>query len=154
MHHIYVSGNIPMFFLVVTNRSKKINASTNGWCLHWTTNIRVHNFKWCVCSVWFFDWKSLSMLLPKNSSLKTLFGLSINGNPFTIFFVCNNFSPPKFRCPNLKCHSQDWSYTSDWNGTSISALYFSSLSHCLSASLLSSLNATPRFLFPLMYGII
>ena len=34
-------------------------------------------------------------------------GSCIIGNPLTIFFGCNKFSPPKWKLPNLKFHNQD-----------------------------------------------
>ena len=61
-----------------------------------------------VCALYDFPIGKVSLCcFPKMQSSQTLYGLSINGNPFTIFFVCNSFSPPKFRCPNLKFHNQD-----------------------------------------------
>ena len=79
--------------------------------------------------------------LPKMQPSQTLSGLSINGNPFTIFFVCSNFSPPKFRCQNLKCRSQESSWTSVWNAAWKSALSFSFLLQYMTSSLLYALNA-------------
>ena len=91
---------------------------------------------------------------PKMQPSQTLSVLSINANPFTILFVWSSFSTPKFRCPNLKCHSQDSSRTSVWNAAWKSALSFSFLSKCLTVSLLSTLNAPHVFVFPFMYGTI
>ena len=50
-----------------------------------------------------------------------LSGFSINGNPFTIPFLCNKFRPPKLRCPNLKCHNQFSSFYSLWNVSCVTA---------------------------------
>jgi len=44
-----------------------------------------------------------------------LFCFSINGKPFTISFVSNNFNPPKFKFQNMKFRSHESSCTSDWN---------------------------------------
>ena len=89
--------------------------------------------------------------LPKMHPSQNLFGLLINGNNFTIFFVCNSFFPPKFIFPNLKCHSQESSWTSVWNPTWKSeTLSFYFLSRYFS----TSLNACPVLVFPFMPWII
>ena len=92
--------------------------------------------------------------LQKMQPSQTLFNLSINGYPFTIFFMCNNFIPPKFRCPNLKFHSHESSWTFVWKASWKSTLSFYFLLHCLSASLISTLNASHVFVFPFISGII
>ena len=81
--------------------------------------------------------------LPKMKPSQSLSSLSINGNPFTILFVCSSFNPPKFRCPNLKCHSHESSITSVWNATLISSLSLSFLSQCTHSYLIYALNASP-----------
>ena len=92
--------------------------------------------------------------LQKMQPSQTLSGLSINNNPFTIFFVWSSFIPPKLKYPNMKCHTQDSSWTYVWNATWKSALSYSFLSECLSTSLLYALNASHVLVFPFMYGII
>ena len=88
--------------------------------------------------------------LPKLQPSQTLSRLSINGNPFTIFFLWSSFNPPKFRCPNLKCHNHDSSWTSIWNTARKTTLPFS----FLSTSFISSFNVAHVFVFPFMFGII
>ena len=108
-----------------------------------------------VRSLYEFLTKKVSLcFFPKMHPSQTLSGFSINGNPFTIFFVCSSFIPPKFRCPNMKCHSHESSWTSVWNAAWISALSFSFLLHYMTASLLSPLNSALVFVFPFMSGTI
>ena len=108
-----------------------------------------------VCALYDFPIGKVSLCcFPKMHLSQNVSGLSINGNIFTIFFVCSSFIPPRSTCPNLKCHSQDSSWTFDWNVACISALSFSFLSRCLSTSLLHALNATTVFSFPFMSGVI
>ena len=78
-----------------------------------------HTSKWTISQGAFalilFPAGKLSLCcLPKMQPSQRLFGLSINGNPFTIPFLCNRFKPPKLRCPNLKCHNQFSSFTCSW----------------------------------------
>ena len=94
-----------------------------------------------VCALYDFPTGKVSLwCFPKMQPSQTLSSLSINGNPFTIFFVCSNFSPPKFRCQNLKCRSQESSWTSVWNAAWKSVLSFSFLLQYMTYSLLSTLN--------------
>ena len=107
-----------------------------------------------VCALYDFMTGKVSLCcLPKLHHSHNLFGLSINGNPFTILFVWYSFIPPKFS-PNLKCHIQESCWTYVWNTAWVLALPISFLSQCTSFSLLSSLNATLVFVFPFMSGII
>ena len=97
-----------------------------------------------VCALYEFPIGKVSpWCLPKMQPSQTLSGLSINGNPFTILFMWNSFNPPKIRCPNLKCHSQESSRTSVWNATLISSLWLYFLSQCTHSSLIYALNASP-----------
>ena len=76
---------------------------------------------------------------PKMHPSQTLSRLLINSNHFTKFSVWSSFIPPKFRCPNLKCHSEDSCWNSVWNASWKSALSFSFLSQYMTSSLLSAL---------------
>ena len=75
----------------------------------------------------------------------------INGNRFTTSFICKKFRPPKFKCPNLKCHSHESSCTLDQNTAynsglpsfsflELRALTFSSFEQPTLASSLYALN--------------
>ena len=97
----------PCFSCVFINECNKIIASSYGWCLHWSTNMRVHNFKWCTFSIRLSNSKGLSMLLAKMSSSQILSHLLINVSPFSIIFMCSSFSPQKLLCPNMKHHIED-----------------------------------------------
>lgn len=44
---------------------------------------------------------------PSKDPSQIWLGKLIVGNPFAIFLEEINFRPPKFKCPNLICQSQD-----------------------------------------------
>ena len=98
----------------------------------------------------FLNGKVSLCCLSKMQPSQTLYGLSISGNPFTIFFVCNSFIPPKFICPNMKFHSQQLSWTPVWNTAWILVLSFYFLSQRTTASFLYSLNVDHVFSFLFM----
>ena len=49
-----------------------------------------------------------------------LYGFSISGKSFTIYFVCSSFIPPNFICTHMKFHIQESFFVSNWNVAFIS----------------------------------
>jgi hypothetical protein len=83
---------------------------------------------------------------PKMQLSYILYVFLINEKPFTMSFVCSSFRPPKFKCPNMKFHSQESSCTSDWNVSCIFApfspfLILCALFYSLELHALSVVNA-------------
>lgn len=86
--------------------------------------------------------------LPRIYPSHTLSGFSINGKPLSMFFMCNDFNAPKFKCPNLRCHNHDSSFTTDWNTFWISlSLSFIFLALDWHASSFSEFFLTSDFVF-------